>query len=285
MSDNRKGSKEYFDLSWSGRKEAKHNYFTLNEPKTQMQLAFSSHWDLFNRMLLKGKKGVCLETGCGRGNMSLYFADAGWDCHLLDISENALSVARDNFESLGMKGEFQFGDVHQLPYEKESFDCVFSIGLLEHFEDVEQIIEEQHRILKKEGIFIGYVVPERKMNVQTLVKPANILLSKFKKFFDPKVDIFKNDRELLYRSDFTSDHYMKIMKKLGWKESGSFGTFPIPSVSYSEIYPFTPLPEKLERTVVTLQNSFLNLRSRVMEYPWMCSEVWGQAFVVWGVKK
>ncbi len=276
------GSKNYFDLNWEKRVE-KHPYFTNKTPQSQLQLAFKNHFELFDKLILNGKKGKCLEAGCGRGNMSLYFAANGYECSLLDISANVIDIAKENFSNLNLKGTFYQGDAQSLPFEENTFDVVFSIGLLEHFSDPEKVISEQLRILKKGGVFIGYVVPERFFNVQTFFIPLNFFLSFLKKLIIKKVDT-KNNKNELYRSNYGSDYYLKIMSELNFKSYGSFGIFPIPLISYSAIYPFTPLPKSLEKAVTCANRGYLAFRSIFLKNPWKCSELWGQAFVVYGEK-
>lgn len=277
-----KGSKKYFDIDWKNRKEKTNHYFTKSDPKTQLQLAFKNHYEEFMKICGWIKKGKSLEVGCGRGNMSLYFANGNWNTFLLDQSESAIHAAKENFRKNGFDSFFHVGDAEKMLYDDNTFDCTFSIGLLEHFKNPKKVIEEQYRVLKHGGIFIGYVVPE-KFSVQTLAKPLNYLLSKFKKFIDPEVDNFKPKKEELYRNTYSSEYYLKLMKDFAVTDS--FGIFPVPSFSYSEIYPFTPLPEKLEKTAVLIQKMILKIRSYFSWNPWRCSERTGQAFVVWGIKK
>lgn len=285
MADNKyDGSKEYFDVDWKERKEKLYTYFTPETPKTQMQLSFSNHYNLFEQLFFKGHRGKSLEVGCGRGNLSLYFAHNGWETNLLDNSSKALQVAEENFEFYGFEGNFVKGDANKLPFEDKTFDTTFSVGLFEHFRDAKKAVKEQFRVLRKNGIFIGYVVPSRKFNVQSLAKPLNIFLSMFKSIMDPDVDSFKKDKNLLYRNTLGSEHYMKIMSELPFSKTGRFGIFPIPSISYSEIYPFTPLPHVMESSVVAFQKTVLKTRGFFMKYPWKCTEFLGQAFVVWGIK-
>jgi len=275
------GSKEYFNLDWKDRKEKKHNYFTTGEPETQMQLVFQKHYDLFDKLFYNKKQGKCIEIGCGRGNLSLYHAYHGWNCTLLDQSENAIEVAKENFNSLGFKGNFVVGDGMNLPFEDNTFDSSFNVGLLEHFEnadDISKLISEQYRILKNGGHFINYVVP-KKVSVQSVFKPLNFFLSLFKKIIDSNIE-FKPDSKKLFRSDYDSDLYKILMDAFDWKEKGSFGIFPIPLISYSEIYPFTGLPEILEKIVVKIQKFYLNNCGE----GWQCSEEWGQGFIVWASK-
>jgi len=74
------------------------------------------------------------------------------------------------------------------------------------------------------------------------------------------------------------------MSELNFKSYGSFGIFPIPLISYSAIYPFTPLPKSLEKAVTCANRGYLAFRSIFLKNPWKCSELWGQAFVVYGEK-
>ena len=65
-----------------------------------------------------------------------------------------------------MPANFLVGDAYDLQLEDNSFDLVFSIGVFEHFEDIATPIKEQIRILDKGGLFIAYIVPEYKDNIQ-----------------------------------------------------------------------------------------------------------------------
>ncbi|MCI0459254.1 MAG: methyltransferase domain-containing protein [Gemmataceae bacterium] len=44
------------------------------------------------------------------------------------------------------------GDIHQLPIDDNSFDCVFCTGTLEHVADPFQAVHEIHRVIKPGGI-------------------------------------------------------------------------------------------------------------------------------------
>src|SRR4051794_29573013 len=79
-----------FKQSWGEKSiESLYTHWARNEPGNQIQLAYRNHWTLFQQLLNdttgfnQGKR--VLEVGCGRGSLSAYFADAGYDCRLLDI--------------------------------------------------------------------------------------------------------------------------------------------------------------------------------------------------------
>lgn len=52
------------------------------------------------------------------------------------------------------KGKFILGDVRNLPFKNNSFDLIWSAGLLEHFSSLDNIILEMKRVSKKIIAFI-----------------------------------------------------------------------------------------------------------------------------------
>ena len=69
-------------------------------------------------------------VGCGSGGVSLYFHNTrGYEVELVDLSDEALSFARRNFETHGRKPlhtTFRKADATQLPYPDDVFDLVMS---------------------------------------------------------------------------------------------------------------------------------------------------------------
>jgi SAM-dependent methyltransferase len=120
-----------------------------------------------------------LEVGCGRGATLLEFARRGGNVTGLDYSEEALATCRELAGKSGNAERVSFvnGDAKQLPFPSESFDFVFSVGLIEHFEDPTEILAEQHRVLRKGG-FLLVQVPQ-KYSVYTLLKKVMIRLGKW----------------------------------------------------------------------------------------------------------
>jgi ubiquinone/menaquinone biosynthesis C-methylase UbiE len=92
-----------------------------------------------------------LEIGCGVGTDGLQFARAGAIYTGVDLTEAAVGLARKNFESAGMAGEFRVSDAENLDFADESFDIVYSHGVLHHTPDIEAAVHEVHRVLKPGG--------------------------------------------------------------------------------------------------------------------------------------
>lgn len=275
------GDSSSFDKNWRTMQETRYLHWSREDPINQIQLAFRQHWLTFQELLgpeFLGRRS--LEVGCGRGSLSAYFADAGWDCTLLDISPTVLEVAKSAFLASKLKAQFDVGDCLNLPYRNNSFDCVFSIGLLEHFEDINRVISEQYRILAPGGKFIGYVVPHIPNNVQANYSWMCDIL---KEVMPPSQSIEKTP---IYRSDVMSSPYLDCMKQLGFKDIGASGAYPLPMISNSIDFPFTLLPPSAEIVIVKKFMKILDIRKK--EYPninpWLCDENYGQAFLVWGTK-
>jgi 2-polyprenyl-3-methyl-5-hydroxy-6-metoxy-1,4-benzoquinol methylase len=92
-----------------------------------------------------------LEIGCGIGTDGAQFARAGADYTGIDLTEAAIDLARSRFAVSGLKGEFRVSDAEELDFADDTFDIVYSHGVLHHTPDIEAAVSEIHRVLKPGG--------------------------------------------------------------------------------------------------------------------------------------
>ncbi len=120
-----------------------------------------------------------LEVGCGRGITLLELARCGARVVGLDYSAEAIAVCRRFEERMELSGGSVFvrGDAKQLPFAEESFDFVYSIGLIEHFEDPGLLLAEQYRVLRPGGTL--FVQVPQKYSVYTLIKKLLIRMGRW----------------------------------------------------------------------------------------------------------
>ena len=95
-----------------------------------------------------------LEIGFGQGTDSIQFAKAGVNYTGIDYTPKHFELAKLNFELRGLKGDFHLGDAANLPFEDNTFDKIYSFGVLHHTPDIEQAISEVYRVLKPRGVFV-----------------------------------------------------------------------------------------------------------------------------------
>jgi ubiquinone/menaquinone biosynthesis C-methylase UbiE len=120
-----------------------------------------------------------LEVGCGRGATLLDLASRGANVVGLDYSEEALAQCRElqSLNAVSGRATFVGGDARKMPFPERSFDFVFSVGLIEHFQEPAGILLEQYRVLR-EGGYLLVQVPQ-KYSLYTVVKKVMIGLGKW----------------------------------------------------------------------------------------------------------
>jgi SAM-dependent methyltransferase len=100
--------------------------------------------------MLQGKH--LLEVGCGMGYDSLEFLKRGVRVTAIDLTENAVDFTLRHFEVEGVKAEaVQVGNALNLPFPDETFDAVWSNGVLHATGDTQRAIDEVRRVLKPGG--------------------------------------------------------------------------------------------------------------------------------------
>ncbi len=102
-----------------------------------------------------------LDAGCGNGRFAYYAAKYGAEVWAIDIS-SAVEVARRNTDAMGAVRVLQ-ADLHRPPFAPESFDFIYSIGVLHHLPDPEKAFQGLLQYLKPGGEIQIYLYwkPER----------------------------------------------------------------------------------------------------------------------------
>jgi SAM-dependent methyltransferase len=113
---------------------------------------YGKEWHIPGAADFTGAGGLkVLEIGCGLGTDGAQFAKAGADYTGIDLTEASIELARKRFELSGLKGEFRVADAERLGFADETFDVVYSHGVLHHTPDTAGAVREVHRVLKPGG--------------------------------------------------------------------------------------------------------------------------------------
>jgi len=92
-----------------------------------------------------------LEVGCGSGIDTVEFARYGAKVTAIDLTQVAVELTRTLLAEAGLPATVTQADVCGLPFEDNSFDCVYAFGILHHIPDVNKALAEIHRVLRVGG--------------------------------------------------------------------------------------------------------------------------------------
>ena len=239
------------------------------------KLAFE-HWKSVFDTLAPGFD--MLECGCGSANISRYMAINGYKPTVLDYTDSGLKLAQNGFRRLNLEANYVLGDINKLPFEDNSFDVVFSGGVLDFFENYEIPMSEMIRVLKPKGVFAANMVP-RKFSIQTIADWQRTLahclraISKgnFNKAFK-RISLVPID----YKTNkATLDDYVSKLDSLGLINLESRCITPFPLLS---------LPNSLQSKYINLINKNLDLwrNFNSSDKPW--KRYFGMGYMIFGIK-
>lgn len=99
---------------------------------------------------------IGVDIGCGSGRWSVMVAPKVGHLHLLDASEAALAVARQNVAEV-TNVSFHLASVGNIPLDDNSLDFAFSLGVLHHVPDTAAAIRAIATKLKVGAPFLIYL--------------------------------------------------------------------------------------------------------------------------------
>lgn len=160
--------------------------------------------------------GTVLDVGSGAGwiarNVLGYFKNVV----AIDISPIILQkVDQENIDKVVCDVEF-------MPFKNESFNTVICFSVLHHIYNIELLMKELHRILRKGGMLYSDHDIEK-----NFVKRFNIPLRIYRKFFDASQRYSKIDERLtkelyetseIHSNGIDSNNIVAILNSIGFRE-------------------------------------------------------------------
>jgi len=108
------------------------------------------------RYLLEVLRPGCtlLDIGCGGGLLSEVLAAQGFRVCGIDPSAGSIEAARRHADETGLDIAYHVGTGERLPFDGESFDAVCCCDVLEHVDDLDEVVGEAARVLRPGGVFV-----------------------------------------------------------------------------------------------------------------------------------
>ena len=143
--------KNISSISLKDIKDIDNNFFEIARDFAHPNYPNEKYFNaIIDYKFIKNKK--VLEIGCGLGSHASLLSENCKTYTGIDITDYSIEYSKKRFEIMKIKnGNFILADAENLPFENESFDYVWSWGVIHHSFNIEKIILEIHRVLKKKG--------------------------------------------------------------------------------------------------------------------------------------
>lgn len=200
-----------------------------------------------------------VEVGCGGARTSIYLARRGFDVTCTDFAPEALRLARANFEAAGAAGRLLSDDLLRSSLAADTFDCVMSFGLLEHFDRIDEPTLAMTRLIRPGGLQLHVIIPKR-WSTQSLMDsvwfPGRLLRNAIRGRFDRIVE--RSYREFPhFESSFTPTDYIAAFSAAGNDVLRCEGA--------GTIYPFFALPGPFGKALVRAGRRAIRAAARFVD--------------------
>jgi SAM-dependent methyltransferase len=149
MHNNELTQQEFWEDYWEGLsipaeiRKSKHNLY-----QNEILRVFDSYLPRDNGLSI-------LEIGGAPGQYLAYMHKSfGYDVNCLDYSAAGCKKTKENFDLLRISGRVYQADIFSEELTLPQFDIVYSLGFIEHFSNLEPVIEKHLRFLKPGGTLL-----------------------------------------------------------------------------------------------------------------------------------
>lgn len=183
-----------------------------------------------------------LEIGCGGGHAASKLASLGYNVTAVDFSSVAVALAKKKY---GKTVKFVQGNACSLNFPANYFDAVLSIELIEHLENVDQHLEEVHKVLKPQGYYI-FKTPNAFLHNLYYRGDSKI------KLFHPSVMSPRSLKKLLHQHNFSAVFFRhKTLPEYQRQKLGKFKALR-PFLPLARLFPLHLVPASLQPSIICL---------------------------------
>lgn len=224
-------------------------------PETEHKLIFDSYFSIFPWHLLPSN-AEGFDLGCGSGRWAKLVAPRVRSLHCVDPSL-ALDVARKNLSKFE-NCKFHLATVDKMPFEDDSMDFGYSLGVLHHVPDTQEGISACVKKLKPGApflVYLYYAFDNRPLWFQMLWKVSDVLRR--------KISHFPHWLRFLASQILALFVYLPLAKLSWCLEKMGFNVSNIPLSVYRNFSFYTMRTDALDRFGTRLEQRFT--KKQIME--------------------
>ncbi len=242
--------KDYWEDTLCGAHFVKDEKLTKAFFENYTTYRYQKEHHLLNIVDWKSAKGKdVLEIGLGIGADSVRWGRHAKTYTGIDLTHEAAKTTNAHFEIMGLNGNILQGNAEQLPFDDNSFDIVYSHGVLHHTENIDNTFEQISRVLRPNGKFIIMLYTKDSFNYWVRIQfyfRVRFLLELLK-------------QNLGLKNNKTWSEHIANFKKMGWKYL-SWNEFPHhctdgPNCTTAYIYYKKEIIEKLAKHGLKVNSS------------------------------
>ena len=201
--------------SRSGHESYIHDYKSAHFKKVVGERTAAVHGAFFLPYLYSGM--MLLDCGCGPGTISIGLAEAVTPGQVvgIDIEANQVDTAISKADKLSISNlRFETGNVYELAFGDNTFDAVFSHGLLAHMSEPVKALKEMHRVLK-----IGGIIGLRSGDwAGTIIAPTDSIL-------ESAIDLYLKFRQYNGGDPFTGRRLRALLREAGFVDTKASASY------------------------------------------------------------
>lgn len=122
---------------------------TLYQHKYDFHFVRKLEWKIVKKFLNPQKRDIILDLACGNGFFTQKLTNDG--CYVIGIDIDKKKIQYANYYHKVNGCEFKVGNAESMPLRSATFDKVFSISSLQHFNNPGKALREINRVLRKHG--------------------------------------------------------------------------------------------------------------------------------------
>lgn len=146
---------ENFGWQWQRFRKTQIDQFNATDESRRRFLA-ETEWHLDEL------PGQCiLDAGCGAGRFTAVAREAGAKVVSVDLAHGAAAACARNLRELGYTPLVVQASLYALPFKHNSFDRIFSLGVMQHTPDPERALAALPSLLKPDGKLALWVYEKR----------------------------------------------------------------------------------------------------------------------------